>query len=142
MVATIVCMEPDPIKSIIFYDGHCGLCHGFVKFVLAQDAAEKFQFAPLQGSTANAKLRGLKLPDSIVLLQNDGALKVRSKAVLQVLGDLGGVWRIVSALLSVFPLALADGVYNLVAKYRRKIFGSKADLCPVMPESLRLRFLP
>jgi predicted DCC family thiol-disulfide oxidoreductase YuxK len=35
----------------VFYDGHCGLCHGFIRFLLARDpGGEKFDFAPLQGS--------------------------------------------------------------------------------------------
>src|SRR5579885_2416758 len=38
--------------ELIFYDGHCGLCHGFVKFALARDReGARFRFAPLPEQT-------------------------------------------------------------------------------------------
>ena len=39
-------------REIIFYDGHCGLCHAAVRFVVARDDREEgFVFAPLGGET-------------------------------------------------------------------------------------------
>src|SRR5207244_6645887 len=42
-------------KSLVLYDGVCGLCNRLNQFVLARDKADHFRFAPLQGPLA-AKL--------------------------------------------------------------------------------------
>ena len=49
-----------------FYDGHCGLCHRIVRFVIQHDREQVFRFAPLQGETASKQLPR-DLPDSVVV---------------------------------------------------------------------------
>ncbi len=133
--------------GIIFYDGNCGLCHGCVRFVLAQEdktKPQKFQFSPLQAETfkkysANQNLQ--TLPDSIVLYRQDGSLALRSEAVLEILKGLGGFWKILADIGRIFPRPLRDWLYDLVATYRRKIFSEPKQLCPIVPEDLRSRFI-
>jgi predicted DCC family thiol-disulfide oxidoreductase YuxK len=128
----------------MFYDGHCGLCHRAVRFVLAEDRDGKlFRFAPLQGETyqrsVNAEQRKT-LPDSVVVLTADGRLLVRSEALLHILRRLGGAWKFVAVVLGVVPRGLRDFVYDFVARVRFRVFGRREDLCPVMPAELRARF--
>ena len=89
---------------MLFYDGHCALCHRSVKFVLKHDRSGKlFRFAPLQGPTFEARVPAEKragLPDSVIVLTNDGALLMRSNAFLHVLRRLGGGWRALAACLA------------------------------------------
>ncbi len=64
-------------REVVFYDGHCGLCHGVVRFVLAEDAGgELFEFSPLGSAfferTVSPAERAA-LPDSVVLRQANGA---------------------------------------------------------------------
>jgi len=129
---------------MIFYDGHCGLCHRTVTFVLAQDGdGTAFRFAPLQGETFQRLVspeQRQMLPDSIVVLTEHGALLVRSEAFLHILRRLGGAWRVLANVLSVVPRGLRDFVYDFVARIRLKIFGRREDLCPMMPPKLRARF--
>ena len=92
-------LEPQP--EMLFYDGHCALCQHSVKFVLKHDRSGKlFRFAPLQGPTFEARVAAEKragLPDSVVVLTNEGAVLVRSDAFLHVLRRLGGGWRALAA---------------------------------------------
>ena len=37
---------------IVFYDGDCGLCDRFVRWMLRRDRGHHYRFAPLQGETA------------------------------------------------------------------------------------------
>ncbi|HUS19104.1 MAG TPA: DCC1-like thiol-disulfide oxidoreductase family protein, partial [Terriglobales bacterium] len=79
-------------KPIVFYDGTCVLCHGFVRWVLANDQAAVFQFAPLQGETFTrtfATDQRQDLPDSVVVRNEAGGLYLRSDAVIYVLRTLG-----------------------------------------------------
>lgn len=131
---------------MLFYDGHCALCHGAVKFVLKRDAAgEAFRFAPLQGETFAARVPEAarrSLPDSIVVLTREGALLVRSDAFVHILERLGGGWKFLAGMLRVIPRPIRDVVYNFVARVRYRVFGTRTDVCPIVPPELRSRFDP
>jgi predicted DCC family thiol-disulfide oxidoreductase YuxK len=137
-----------PVKAeqteIIFYDGHCGLCHRTVRFVLAEDAAgDTFRFAPLDSDAFRAAVpeaRRAELPDSLVVCTAEGALLVRSIAVLHILRRLGGLWRFVATLAQIVPAALRDRAYDGIARIRHRLFAAPAAACPLIPEQLRARF--
>ncbi|MCH8924402.1 MAG: DUF393 domain-containing protein [Planctomycetes bacterium] len=128
----------------IFYDGGCGLCHRTVRFVLAEDSdGAAFRFAPLGGERflqAVPEPQREGLPDSIVVLRADGRLLIRSAAVLHILARLGGLWRLASVLGHIVPAVLRDGIYDLIARVRHRMFRRPADACPMLPPELRSRF--
>jgi predicted DCC family thiol-disulfide oxidoreductase YuxK len=130
----------------LFYDGHCGLCHRAVKFVLKHDhSGNAFRFAPLQGATFEARIpadRRADLPDSIVVLTRDGALLVRSNAFVHILRRLGGGWSALGRVLGVIPRPVRDVVYDFIARIRYRVFGARDELCPVVSADLRRRFDP
>jgi predicted DCC family thiol-disulfide oxidoreductase YuxK len=131
------------MTDILFYDGHCGLCHRWVRFVLAVDREARFEFAPLQGATFREKIPREKasgLPDSIVLVKADGELLVKSRAVFHVLRSLGGGWRVLAAALGWLPGGLCDGVYDGVARARGRLFPRPEGVCPLVAPPLRARF--
>jgi predicted DCC family thiol-disulfide oxidoreductase YuxK len=132
--------------SRVFYDGSCGLCQRFVRFVLAEDRSrEAFRFAPLAGETF-AKLvperQRASLPDSVVVLTERGELLVRSAAVIHVLERLGGAWRAFAFALRAVPGALRDRGYDLLARVRKRIFAPPSDACPLAPAELTSRLDP
>lgn len=130
----------------IFYDGHCALCHGTVKFVLRRDrSGAAFRFAPLQGETFQRRVPRAQrqtVPDSMVVLTPTISLLVRSDAIVHIFRRLGGVWRVIAGILAVIPRPLRDAGYNLIARIRYRVFGKRDDLCPVVPPELRARFDP
>jgi predicted DCC family thiol-disulfide oxidoreductase YuxK len=131
--------------DMLFYDGHCGLCHGTVRFVLAEERSRsEWLFAPLDSEAASAAFsveERRRLPDSVAVRTARGDILTRSRAVLYILASLGGYWRVAAALGRVVPRAAADVVYDAVAAVRYRIFGRTLDACPVMPAGLRSRFL-
>jgi predicted DCC family thiol-disulfide oxidoreductase YuxK len=145
----VLCFSVLPVaqeSEYIFYDGHCGLCHRAVKFVLKHDrSGTAFRFAPLLGETIQSHVsaeRRASLPATFVVLTRDGALLMRSNASLYVLERLGGGWRILANILRVIPRGLRDLMYDFVARIRYRLFGMRDDLCPVVPPNLRARFDP
>jgi len=131
-----------PEEEIIFYDGHCALCHAMVRFVVARDQAAAFHFAPLQGETFGrlvppSALAGL--PDSIVLRTRGGELLTRSTAVIFILAQLSPGWRGLAKILRLVPRAVRDWGYDLIARLRRRISPRPKDICPVLPDNLRKR---
>jgi predicted DCC family thiol-disulfide oxidoreductase YuxK len=136
----------DSNAEFIFYDGHCALCHRSVKFVLKHDRlGSAFRFAPLQGTTFQSRVppgQRAGLPDSVVVLTDDGTLLVRSNAFLHILRRLGGGWKSLGRVFQMIPRPIRDMVYDLVARIRYRVFGTREDLCPIVPPDLRARFDP
>ena len=132
-------------REILFYDGTCALCHGWVKFVLRHDREGKlFLFAPLGGATFAREVpaeRRANLPDSVVVKTADGGLLERSEAILHILERMGGGWKALARVKRMAPRAWRDSAYDMVARVRYRIFGRTKDWCPVMGAELRKRFL-
>lgn len=130
------------MKPILFYDGGCGLCHGFVRWLVQRDHAAIFDFAPLQGATFQQLVPAperAKLPDSVILRAEDGRLYLRSDAVIHALRRLGRD-RLAQAL-AIMPRPVRDLGYDFIARVRFAVFGRKSELCPLVPAELRSRFL-
>lgn len=130
------------VRRILFFDGVCGLCNWSIDFVLARDSRGDFQFAPLQGETAQALLEAADTADlNTVVLWVNGRTYRKSAAVVRVLWQLDPVWQCVGTLLWLIPLPLRNLGYTLVANNRYRMFGKK-DTCRLPTPQERVRFLP
>ena len=133
---------------ILLYDGVCGLCNRFIKFILSRDPGALFRFASLQSTFAARILaRQSSNPSAldtmcVVLNFNEPneSILTRSDAVVFVLQQLGGFWRFWAGLLQLLPRSLRDWKYRFIARHRYRIFG-RYDTCPVPSENDRARFL-
>jgi predicted DCC family thiol-disulfide oxidoreductase YuxK len=128
---------------LLLYDGVCALCNGAVKFVLRRDRRAEVRFAALQGETATSLLAehpALEAVDSMVWVDADGEVSIRSDAAIAIGRYLGGFWGLAAAVARVVPRALRDAVYDLVARLRYRVFG-RYDACPLPPPEHRARFL-
>ena len=128
---------------VVLFDGVCNLCTGVVQFVIRHDQAGRIRFAALQSAAGQALLAqyGLSTSDlNTVVYIKDGQAQVRSTAALSLLGDLGGPWRWLAALLRVVPRGLRDAVYGLVARNRYRLFGKRDSCLLPTPEHMG-RFL-
>lgn len=130
----------NPEQPIIFFDGVCGLCNGFVDFIMVHDKKKKFLFSPLQSDFAKSQLPLHLTEDltSVVLLMN-GETYSKSNAVLKVMSELSGPWKLLN-LGRYLPLSLRNQVYDLVANKRYKFFGKK-ETCRLPTEEERQRFI-
>jgi len=148
-----LCFRPDWLPAArpeapdtLFYDGTCGLCHRFTRFLLAEDrTGDLYRFAPLQGETIehllDAETRA-RLPDSVVVHTTDGKLLTKSDAALTVADQLGGTWRVPAFMGRLVPKTIRDGAYDLIAAIRHRLFSQPKEMCPLMPPDLRARFVP
>lgn len=128
----------------VFYDGECGLCHRWVRILVAKDPrAEMFIFAPIGGSYFRSKIDETKaenLPDSIVAVDESGAVFVKSRAVSRMLRGVGGPLQILAVLISILPTGFCDFFYDLVARFRRQLFAKPPTACPFMDAETQKRF--
>tara|TARA_Y100000022_G_scaffold92828_1_gene80158 strand:+ start:156 stop:557 length:402 start_codon:yes stop_codon:yes gene_type:complete len=129
-------------KKIIFYDGHCNLCNGFVNAIIKLDKKNIFLFAPLNGNHAKNLLKKNNIKnitvDSVVLFNNN-SISYKSKAVIEILISLGGIYRVL-VMTKIIPRAILDWLYNIVAKNRYSWFG-KQDRCMVPDKKIISKFL-
>jgi predicted DCC family thiol-disulfide oxidoreductase YuxK len=129
-------------RSILFYDGDCGLCCGVVRFVRKRDHADHFAFAPIGDETWTDRIgaSGNDDPNTIHLLTATHHFK-RSAAVVRLLCTLGGIWPTIGVILWLIPLPIRDLGYRVVAAVRYRIFG-RADACPLDEKRDRSCMLP
>jgi|TARA_B100001750_G_C15446401_1_gene566426 predicted DCC family thiol-disulfide oxidoreductase YuxK len=132
-------------NNIVFFDGYCILCNSFIDFLFSRDKREKLFFSALQSETALNIFAQLGYSseevielDSLVYVRN-GQVKIRSDAVLSILSDLGGTYR-VSAIFYMFPKFVRDFIYDQIASKRYKRFGKRA-MCRVPNEDEKNRIL-
>ena len=76
--------------------------------------------------------------DSIILIKNDKVF-IKSSAVLEVLKDIPLGWWVFRVGI-ILPRVIRDYIYDVVAKYRYRIFGKK-DECPIPSKDIQDRFL-
>jgi predicted DCC family thiol-disulfide oxidoreductase YuxK len=135
-----------PGPATVFYDGVCGLCHRFVRFLLAEDrTGTSFRYAPLQGETFLAAYPPdvrLGFPDSVVVADPERGTLLRSRASLAALERRGGLWRALAIAASLVPAFARDAIYDAVASVRKKVFRKPDATCPIVPAYLARRFDP
>lgn len=157
-------MDREIPSSIVFFDGVCNLCNGFVDFLVRHDRRQVLRFASLQGNTARELLgpgAGENL-SSVVFYQNEssnksgnesgnesgnrsgnspksGSTTIESLAVIQILSKLGGAWRAL-IILKPIPSFIRDPIYRFVARNRYRWFG-KRETCRRPSPDQRALFL-
>jgi predicted DCC family thiol-disulfide oxidoreductase YuxK len=115
-----------------------------VQFVIQHDKADKFRFVSLQSElgeqiTTTSPLSSQRL-DSVLLLDvATSSYKNKSQAVFEVLIELN-YFKWLAKLFSMFPRFVTDLIYDVIAKYRYRLFG-KQNQCWVPTKELQSKFL-
>lgn len=131
---------PARAPDLIVFDGTCVLCSGFARFMAKVDRAGRFRFVTAQSATGQALylrhgLDPVALETNIVIV--DGRAHIKTAAFAAAMRSLGWPWRAL-AIVNLAPLALADRVYDAIAR-RRDLLGRRA--CPLPSAALRDRLI-
>ncbi|MBL0062502.1 MAG: DUF393 domain-containing protein [bacterium] len=131
-------------KIIAYYDGHCGLCHMAVVFLLKRDQSGIIYFAPIQSELyktfANVKKIALTPRSILVYNETEGRMLSESAAVFYLLRNCGGFWRGVVGVWDMVPIRFWNRLYRLVASVRHRLFAKPKGLVPELPELLKSGF--
>ena len=117
-------------KKVIVFDGICGLCNMSVNLLIKLDTDKIFQYTSLQGEFV--KTLNIEADIDSIIFYDGGMIYYKSTAILKILRSLGGVW-VVTNIFYLIPVSIRDFFYDVIAKYRYKIFG-KMQSCR-MPNS-------
>lgn len=124
----------------VLFDGDCGMCSAFVRFVLAHSTDDAVVFIALKSERGQQILSDFGIDtndtDSIVFVA-DGRAWVYSSAILEIARHFRFPWRAVRAFV-VIPQGLRDVAYRVVARYRKKLFPPPIE-CALLPPSQRSR---
>lgn len=127
---------------IVIFDGVCNLCSGSVQFIIKRDKEKKFSFTTCQSLAGQKILTQYGSPgtdQSTVVYVKNGVPCFKSRAILEILRDLGCCWNLLYILI-IIPRFIRDFVYDLIAKNRYRVFG-KRESCMVPPSEIMDRFL-
>lgn len=129
-------------KPLIVFDGICVLCSWFAQVLLRRDTAQRFRIAAMQTPLAAALYRHYSIdpanPDSFLLIE-DGVLHAKSGAIFRIFPYLGLPYSLVAAG-RILPPAIADWLYDRVARNRYAMFG-KRSACLLLGPADAGRFL-
>ena len=115
-------------QPILFFDGECTLCNRSILWILRHERNDDLVFASLSSKTARDMLNGTPLAnhtDSMVLREADGSLFHASDAALRLVRHLTPAWQLL-LVLTVLPRFVREPAYRLVARNRKRWFGTKA----------------
>ncbi len=112
----------------IYYDGYCKLCSGFIRLIIKYSKPGTFTYTPLEFATIQIPA---SFSDTVILETNDGKLLAHSDAVSIILSNMSAPFRIMNAILKIFPKSIRNKVYEIIAKNRYSWFG-KYEICQLI----------
>ena len=129
-------------KVILYFDGHCVLCNWWVRWLCKIDKKNIFFFSTLERISESEKNRlPLENPkiDSVIVWDQKSPPKVEAEAILYIIKRIGGLWSIF-LIFKLIPLQLLNKLYRLIARNRKKWFGSYTK-CPLPEKKIKHSFL-
>lgn len=120
-------------EYILFFDGSCNLCNGFVDLLVRYSFRGKI--ATLQGQTAKIVLPSEDREDlNSVVYWRENQIHREGSAIQWALKDSSGALKFFGKILSGIPLGLTNFFYETVANNRYKIFGTRTSCRLPSPE--------
>lgn len=108
------------------YDGECGICSASALWIQSLDTESKFNIIPFQNANFVFFPEGLtieKAKMSVILLDNNSNIYyIASRAVFEILKNLGGIFRLFGIVGSNSLVStICNPFYKLIARHRRRI---------------------
>lgn len=107
--------------NLIVVDGDCILCSNSAKFIIKHDGG-RFKFTYFNSEYLRNK--NIKLNKESVVLIKNGVIFTKSDAFFEIVKELNSIIKYLQYL-AFIPKGLRNFIYDLIVKYRYKIFGKK-----------------
>jgi predicted DCC family thiol-disulfide oxidoreductase YuxK len=131
----------DTPERVILFDGVCVLCSRWARFVMARDPEATFRFVAVQEPYGQALAQRLGIDTAFAETNArivGGRAYFKSDAAIEVLSRLPR-WSWVR-LFRLVPRLVRDGLYDMVARNRYRLFG-RTDTCLLPTSELMRHFL-
>lgn len=123
-------------------DAHCAICARGARWIARNDKKGEFRIIPVQSELGRALMihHGIDPEDPLSWLYlEDGHGYESVEAMIRTGQRLGGIWRAM-LLLRVFPRAIQDYFYGLLARNRYRL-GGHTDLCSLPDPQVQARLM-
>lgn len=130
------------MDKILLYDSECAFCSRSIQLVLNNDRKKQIKFAALDSPTGKKLLLQFDLQknqQNTVVYISSGNCYIKSRAVLEVLKDLGRAWSVFYIFI-LCPRFIRDRIYDWVAKNRYRIFPEK-NTCIIPDKDQQKQFI-
>jgi predicted DCC family thiol-disulfide oxidoreductase YuxK len=144
-------------QTVIYFDGVCNLCNGWIDWVLKVDQANVFKIASLQGAAGQQLLitnpdlkvaivtsdKISKEPPEIfttIILNINNKIYTETDAIIEILRLLPRPWSNCAPLLSAFPKAVRNAIYKYISRNRYRFFGTR-NTCRIPSLIEKTKFL-
>lgn len=114
--------------NLVLFDGVCNLCNGTVQFLIEHDTKNKLHFVAQQTNAGIAIMKQYNLPEEVksVIFLKEGVAFYKSDAIIEIAALLTG-WPKLLKYGKLFPKFMRNGLYELVANNRYRLFGKKTS---------------
>jgi predicted DCC family thiol-disulfide oxidoreductase YuxK len=112
----------------IVYDGYCNVCTGWARFLAKHPIEPPFTLVAVQSEAGRSLLSANNIDpdDPMTFLVIDGRRHLtESDAVIHLLTETGGVWRLIG-IARIVPRGWRDALYRLLARNRYRWFGKRS----------------
>lgn len=132
-------------KNIVFFDGVCNMCNGFIDFLIRRDKKKIIYYSSLQSDFAKNTLKDYNIVYdetglTTIYFFSDDKLYSQSTAILKILSLLKQPYPFISKVALLFKMSWRDKIYKCIAKNRYKIFG-KRNTCRMPSKEEKAMFL-
>jgi|AntAceMinimDraft_1070359.scaffolds.fasta_scaffold274203_1 predicted DCC family thiol-disulfide oxidoreductase YuxK len=117
-------------ERVLFIDSSCVFCDGFAIWLIPRLLEEsRLKIAPIGGKLFSVHASENPAPsrDAIFLISS-GELVHGAKAVLGLAPDMRSPYPVLASMARIVPAKIAEVVYDLVSRRRKKIWGTQ-DSC-------------
>ena len=127
--------------NIVLFDGVCNLCNSTILFLIKHDTNHNLHFAATQTESGKKLMRHYNILDEekSVFFIKEGIVFSKSNAVIEIAKQITG-WPHIFKYGNLFPAFIRDGFYNLIAKNRYALMGTR-DSCSIPSKDDMERFL-
>jgi len=131
-------------EVVLLYDGICVFCESYMLFLMKRDRKRRVRFAALQSDfgqdvSKQLELKGFEELDSVVLIDSEGQILLRSDVGLTLSKLMTGLWPLAQVFLFI-PKGFRDRIYDWIARNRYDWFGKK-EICEIPTAADKKRFL-
>ena len=127
--------------NIVLFDGVCNLCNSTILFLIKHDTNHNLHFAATQTESGKKLMRHYNILDEekSVFFIKEGIVFSKSNAVIEIAKQITG-WPHIFKYGNLFPAFIRDGFYNLIAKNRYALMGTR-NSCSIPSKDNMERFL-
>lgn len=128
-------------NPIVIFDGDCAFCNKSVMLILKKDKTETIEVCSNQSEKGKTLLQEHKIlvdTNSTIIYIEEGKVYYKSTAALTISKKLKGIYPLLYIFILI-PRFIRDGVYDFIAKHRKKIIKKNYSCEFVEDETIRKR---